>query len=105
MFVMKVPPEVEELLQQLRQDYPRAEQNIRMLWGPEKASLDFFRDLLTYQAGTSRQGFSHDAFKMLTKIRDIYVESYIEFKCINASKGEREMFRKNLMDVWDRALF
>jgi len=105
MFVMKVPPEVEELLYQLQADYPRAAQNIRMLWGPDKASLEFFKELLSYQAGTSQQGFSHDAFKLLAKIRDIYVESYIEFKCINASKGERELFRRNLMDVWDRAMF
>lgn len=102
---MKVPPEAEELIFQLQAEYPRAAQNIRLLWGPDKDSLDFFKTLLTYQAGASRQGFSHDAFKLLTKIRDIYVEKYIEFKCINASKGERELFRKNLMDVWDRALF
>jgi hypothetical protein len=105
MFVMKIPPEVEAMLSQLQVDYPRATQNIRMMWGPEKASLGFFRDLLTYQSDTSRQGFSHDAFKLLCKIRDIYLENYIEFKCINVSKGERELFRKNLMDVWDRALF
>jgi len=105
MFVMKVPLEVEELIQQLQLDYPRASQNIRMLWGPEKASLEFFQELLSYRAGSSQQGFSHDAFKLLAKIRDIYVESYIEFKCINVSKGEREMFRRNLMDVWDRAIF
>lgn len=102
---MKVPPEVEELLEQLQRDYPRAAQNIRMMWGPEKVSLDFFRDLLTYQSDSSRQGFSHDAFKLLTKIRDIYIEKYIEFKCINLSKSQSSAFRKNLMDVWDRALF
>jgi hypothetical protein len=105
MFVMKIPPEVEEMLSQLQVDYLRAAQNIRMMWGPEKASLEFFRDLLTYQSDASRQGFSHDAFKLLSKIRDIYVENYIEFKCINMPKSQTSIFRKNLMDVWDRALF
>jgi len=105
MFIMKVPPEVEELLYELQADYPRAAGGIRVMWGPEKDSLNFFRDLLTYQADASKQGFSPAAFKLLSKIRDIYIDHYIEFKCINLSKSETSIFRKNLMDVWDRALF
>ena len=105
MFLMALPSEVEELIDQLQTEYPRAAANIRMLWGPDKVSQDFFRELLTYRADTSRQGFSHDAFKILTKIRDAYIESYIEFKCINVTAEERARFRRNMMDVWDRALF
>lgn len=102
---MTVPPEVEELIFRLEADYPRAAANIRIMWGPEKASHDFFKGLLTYQSGTNRQGFSDAAFSALSKIRDIYVECYIEFKCINVTKEERDTFRSNMMDVWDRALF
>jgi len=75
------------------------------MWGPEKDSLNFFRDLLTYQADTNKQGFTPEAFKILSKIRDIYIDNYIKFKCISLSKSQASLFLKNLMDVWDRAMF
>ena len=102
---MKVPPEVEELIFRLEADYPRAAANIRLMWGPDNVSQEFFRSILTYQSGTNRQGFNPDAFSALSKIRDIYIDSYVEFKCINATKEERDRFRSSMMDVWDRALF
>lgn len=105
MFIMRIPNEVEELLYKLQADYPRASGGIRSMWGPEKDSLEFFKELLTYQADTSKQGFTPEAFSILSKIRDIYIEKYVEFKCIGLSKSETSIFRKNLMDVWDRALF
>jgi hypothetical protein len=105
MFMMRLPKEAEELLYILQADYPRASDGIRCMWGPEKDNLAFFKDLLTYQSDASKQGFSPEAFSLLSKIRDIYIREYIEFKCISLSKVEAETFRRNIMDVWDRALF
>ncbi len=102
---MKVPPEAEELIYQLQADYPRAAAGIRSMWGPEKDSLIFFKELLTYQADSSKQGFSPESFKILSKIRDMYIDQYVQFKCINLSKFETAQFHKSLMDVWDRVLF
>lgn len=105
MFIMRVPKEAEELLYRLQADYPRASAGIRSMWGPDRDNLAFFQSLLIYQSDSNKQGFSPEAFSILSRIRDIYIREYVEFKCINLSKSEAAAFRSNIMDVWDRALF
>lgn len=105
MFAMQIPHEVEPLLYQLQADYPRAVNSIRLMWGSDKDCQNFFATLLSYSSNKNQQGFSHDAFRIVSKIRDIYKQQLIEFSCINKSKDEVAAFKAQLDDAWNRALY
>ena len=105
MFVMQIPEEVKDLLYQLEADYPRAANNIRLMWSTEKDCQNFFATLLSYSGNKNQQGFSSDAFRLITKIRDLYKAQFIEFSCINKNKDEVAAFKAQLDDAWDRALY
>lgn len=105
MFTMQIPQEVEPLLYQLEADYSRAAKSIRLMWSNDKDSQDFFATLLSYSGNKNQQGFTHEAFKIVSQIRDIYKKQLIEYSCINKSRDEVEAFKAKLNDTWDRALY
>lgn len=102
---MQIPSEVEPLLYQLQADYPRAVNSIRIMWSSEPDCQNFFATLLSYSGNKNQQGFSNEAFRLISKIRDIYKAQLIEFVCLNKSKDEIAAFKAQLDDAWNRALY
>lgn len=64
-----IAPEVEVLLTELKEKYPRAAIKIYAAWEHPNMGVQIFEELLTYQGPEQKQGFDFESF---TKIQEIY---------------------------------
>ena len=68
MFEKKLPEEIEKLLTELAEKYPRAASGIRLVWAQKEAE-EFFETLLTYKENFDRDGFDMRNLLLIHKIK------------------------------------
>lgn len=64
---------VDELLEFLQVDYPRATALIRLHWNDGYLPT-LFDNMLTYSSTESKQGFSFDAFLAVAELKELHKE-------------------------------
>lgn len=102
---MRMPPEVEELVLQLEEQYPRAAKTIRTFWGAEDDCKEVITGLLSDTQGKNRAGFSFEGMKLIGKIQEKYLIQLEEFKTINKSKDEVQIMEQEKKDIWSKPEF
>lgn len=105
MFIMQIPSEAEELIQQLEITYPRAAKTIRTFWGAEEDCREAITSILSDTSGKNRAGFSFEGVKLISEIQEKYLTQLEEFKMINKSKDEVQIIEQEKNDIWARPEF
>jgi hypothetical protein len=101
MVSMQISHDVEALIKQFEEKYPRVAANIRLMWSHEPDCEQFFVELLHYKADYDRQGFDVPTLMILGDIQKIYMEQLNAFRLRKMTPKQRENYRPN--DVWGSA--
>lgn len=101
MFMMKISSDVESLIQQFQDKYPRVASNIRLMWSHEADCEKFFEELLHYKADYDRLGFDDKTLLALGEVQKAYADQLHEFKLSRMTPKQRETYRP--ADIWGEA--
>lgn len=98
---MQISHDVECLIQQFQEKYPRVASNIRLMWSHEKDCEQFFTDLLHYKADYDRLGFDPTTLLALGEIQKTYMEQLEAYRARRLTPQQRE--RAQPKDIWGDA--